>query len=64
MGIKQTYTPCGIVDEDTSELFVSFGSSYKTSDFIVDTLQTWWAKLTPRVQHHTPFAPNQSGQPT
>ena len=55
MGIKETYTPCGIVDEDTSELFISFGSSYKTSDFIVDTLQAWWVKLTPQVQHRTPL---------
>jgi len=55
MGIKETYTPCGIVDEDTAELFISFGSSYKTSDFIVDTLQAWWAKLTPQEQQHTPL---------
>ena len=55
MGIKETYIPCGIVDEDTGELFIGFGSSYKTSDFIVDTLQAWWAKLTPQVQHHIPM---------
>ncbi len=55
MGTKESYTPCGIVDEDTGELFISFGSSYKTSDFIVDTLQAWWAKLTPPVQQQTPL---------
>jgi hypothetical protein len=55
MGVKETYIPCGIVDEDTGELFVSFGSSYKTSDFMVDTLQTWWAKLPPQVQQHMPM---------
>ena len=38
------YIPCGIVDEDSGELFLSFGSSYKTSDFIVDTLESWWAQ--------------------
>lgn len=54
MGVKETYIPCGIVDEDTGELFISFGSSCKTSDFIVDTLQAWWAKLTPQVRHHLP----------
>lgn len=54
MGVKETYIPCGIVDEDTGELFIGFGSSYKTSDFIVDTLQAWWAKLTPQVQRHIP----------
>lgn len=55
MGIKETYIPCGLVDEDTGELFISFGSSYKTSDFIVDTLQAWWAKLAPQVQRHIPL---------
>ena len=50
MGAKDSYIPCGIVDEDTGELFISFGSSYKTSDFIVDTLQAWWAKLSPQTQ--------------
>ena len=55
MGVTETYTPCGIVDEDTGELFISFGSSYKTSDFIVDTLQAWWAKLTPTVREHLPI---------
>ena len=50
MGVKDSYIPCGIVDEDTGEWFISFGSSYKTSDFIVDTLQAWWAKLSPQTQ--------------
>ncbi|KPA15380.1 Rhodopirellula transposase family protein [Candidatus Magnetomorum sp. HK-1] len=45
MGCKEKYTPCGIVDEDTGELFINFGSSYKTSDFIVDTLGDWWNNL-------------------
>ncbi|MEM1256661.1 MAG: hypothetical protein AAGI69_29870 [Cyanobacteria bacterium P01_H01_bin.21] len=39
MGAKEKYIPCGTVDEDSGELFIEFGSSYKTSDFIVDTLQ-------------------------
>ena len=55
MGVKETYIPCGIVDEDTGELFISFGSSYKTSDFIVDTLKAWWEKLTPQARHHMPM---------
>jgi hypothetical protein len=44
-GSPGKYIPCGIVDEDTGELYLSFGSSYKTSDFIVDTLESWWARL-------------------
>jgi DDE family transposase len=49
-GTKQ-YIPCGIVDEDTAQLYVTFGSSAKTSDFIVDTLAAWWQGLTAQEQH-------------
>ena len=36
---EEKYVPCGIVDEDSAELTITFGSSYKTSDFIVDAPQ-------------------------
>ena len=42
MGCEEKYTPFGIVDEDTGALSVMFGSSAKTSDFIVDSLIAWW----------------------
>lgn len=42
MGCDEKYTPLGIVDEDSGQLHVTFGSSAKTSDFIVDSLQAWW----------------------
>jgi Rhodopirellula transposase DDE domain len=45
LGCKEKYIPCGIVDEDTAQLYVTFGSSSKTSDFIVDTLAVWWHGL-------------------
>ena len=32
----------GIVDEESGELAITFGSSYKTSDFIVDTIAAKW----------------------
>jgi DDE family transposase len=41
LGGKEKDIPCGIVDEDTAQLYVTFGSSYKTSDFIVETLAAW-----------------------
>jgi len=41
-GGTEHYIPCGILDEDTAQLHVTFGSSAKTSDFIVDTLTAWW----------------------
>lgn len=38
-------TPCGILDEDSGQLYLHFGCSYKTSDFMVDNLQIWWKSL-------------------
>lgn len=38
LGCKEKYIPCGIVDEESGELHITFGSSYKTSDFIVAAL--------------------------
>jgi hypothetical protein len=45
LGLHEKYIPCGIVDEDRAQLYLTFGSSYKTSDFIVDALEAWWATL-------------------
>ncbi|MHC5736245.1 ISAzo13-like element transposase-related protein [Nostoc sp.] len=47
MGCEEKYIPCGIVDEDNGQLHIIFGSSYKTSDFIVDNLIHWWKTITP-----------------
>jgi hypothetical protein len=44
-------TPCGIVNEDSGELYLNFGCSAKTSDFIIDTLRGWW--------RHQPLAEQQ-----
>ena len=41
LGCQEKYTPCGIVDEDAGQLYINFGGSYKTSDFMVDTLEGW-----------------------
>jgi hypothetical protein len=45
LGCKEKYIPCGIVDEDSGELRITFGSSSKTSDFIVDTLEAKWQAM-------------------
>lgn len=45
MGCQEKYVPFGIVDEDTGALHLTFGSSAKTSDFIVDSLTAWWDGL-------------------
>lgn len=41
-GCNGKHTPCGMVDEDTGQLFRHFGRSAKTSDFIMDSLEYWW----------------------
>jgi hypothetical protein len=50
LGYTKKYIPCGIVDEDTAQLYVTFGSSAKTSDSLVDTLTAWWYGLTAQEQ--------------
>ncbi len=53
MGCQEKYIPCGIVDEDSGQLYINFGSSYKTSDFIVDTFEQWWSMISPAERHST-----------
>lgn len=45
MGGEEKYIPFGLVDEDSGRLHLMFGSSCKTSDFIVDSLKDWWNDL-------------------
>jgi hypothetical protein len=42
--------PCGILDEDSGQLYLYFGASSKTSDFMVDNLHSWWQSLSPLEQ--------------
>ena len=44
-GCAEKYIPCGILNENSGELHISFGSSHRTGDFIVDTLITYWNNL-------------------
>lgn len=50
MGGKEKYIPCGIVDEDSGQLYLNFSSSHKTSDFMVDNLWMWWEQVSPQEQ--------------
>ena len=45
MGCQEKYVPFGILEEDRGQLHLTFGHSFKTSDFIVDSLQDWWQAL-------------------
>ena len=42
MGCQEKYVPCGIVDEESAALHITFGSSSKTSDCIVDVIEAKW----------------------
>lgn len=50
-GDQGVHTPCGIVNEDSGQLYLNIGSSYKTSDFIMDTLAGWWNHQSTQAQH-------------
>jgi len=52
-GTVEKSIPCGILDEDSGQLYLQFGCSYKTSDFMVDNLETWWNSLAPLEQQET-----------
>jgi transposase len=48
------YIPCGLLDEETGQLSIIFGSSAKTSDFIVDVVEARWEALPTHEQRATP----------
>ena len=71
MGCKEKYVPCGIVDEASGELALIFGSSYKTSDFIVDVIAAKWEAMdepeqaaTRQIQIKMDNGPESSGRRT
>jgi hypothetical protein len=45
MGCEEKQIPFGIVEEDSGQLYLMFGSFFKTSDFIVDGLEDWWKAI-------------------
>ena len=49
-GCREKSIPCGIVDEESGELRITFGSSYKTSDCIVDTREAKWQAMDVQAQ--------------
>jgi hypothetical protein len=53
MGGEEKYVPCGIVDEESGAFHIIFGSSYKTSDFIVDTIEAKWNAMEEQEQADT-----------
>jgi hypothetical protein len=55
MDCSGKHTPCGILEENSGALQIEFGSSAKTSDFIVDSLQAWWDRFSVQEQEATPL---------
>lgn len=53
LGCEAKYIPWGMGDEDTGQLSITFGSSAKTSDFMVDTLEARWNALAAQEQATT-----------
>jgi hypothetical protein len=71
MGCKEKYVPCGIVDETSGALALTFGSSYKTSDFIADVIADKWEAMdeheqasTSQIQIKMDNGPESSGRRT
>ncbi len=48
MGCEEKHTPFGIVNEDSGSIPLSFGSSAKTSNFIIDSLYACGSVKPPR----------------
>ena len=53
MGGKETYGPCGIVDETRGALALTFGSSYTTSDFMAEVIADKWEAMDEHEQAST-----------
>jgi len=51
MGVKPKLVPFGILDVMTGLLTIIFGTSFETSDFIVDCLEKWWNSNKGRYGH-------------
>jgi hypothetical protein len=49
-GSTEQDMPCGMVDEETAQRYVTCGSSAQTSAFLGATLPAWWHGLTPQEQ--------------
>jgi hypothetical protein len=42
MRVETILTPLGILEVDSDQLNILFGTSRETSDFIADALEQWW----------------------
>ncbi len=50
MMLKEKMIPGGILEPTTGKAFLFFGNSYKTSDFLADGIDLWWAASQERLK--------------
>ena len=48
---KKKLVPVGILEVQSGQLELALGSSAKTSDLLVDTLEGWWQRRGPALAH-------------
>lgn len=63
MGRKDKLTPFGILNVMDGMLTIIFGTSFETSDFIVDCLQLWWDDCKDQYGHITQLVINSDNGP-
>ena len=60
---KEKLVPGGILEPVTGRSFLFFGSSNKTSDFLVDGLLLWWAERKDELSHVKQLVVNMDNGP-
>jgi transposase len=63
MGIKPKMVPFGILEVMTGMITIIFGTSFETSDFIVDCLEQWWESNQDRLSHFNQLVINLDNGP-
>ena len=70
LAMKKKLVPVGILEVSSGRLDLSFGTSQKTSDLLVDCLEAWWQRRRLELSHlealvlHVDNGPESSGRRT
>jgi Rhodopirellula transposase DDE domain len=60
---KTKLVPFGLLNLETDDLYLAFGTSHKTSDFLVDCLHDWWHRVKATVPAVTELVVNSDNGP-
>lgn len=63
MNVEKKLVPFGILEVLTGSFTIIFGSSYETSDFIVDALEKWYLSKKTEIEHVKTLAINLDNGP-